>query len=1406
MIENTAEIKARSKNKFPLSKKGSYFLSFTKRKKLFFDILPKMKLNVHILLFCFMLIGEPTLWAQSPSSLRKLTPSYSEDFYHYKSNLALCVQDVFFDDNGKMWLNLCNYVNTLNLHLLQFDGYAFQMVQGDLKKLGADSRIQGMLDGHTLIGFTIDKRENHIFRYDLQTNKVRFDYPPKKGKVKFLTVKENGQVFFLLIAESEWTMYEMADTQFIEHERIKVAYRQTTEKGETRPTHPRFFDGDYLWISPPDLSFFERIDLNTGHREKYDLPVLPYKKLPSNRHPVLNDLNITEVNGITYLSLMLRGRYYFMQATTGEKRFTHVEEDKSINQTRKYWDEQGNSLTVYTYSKKKHQAILEDKDGNRFDYSAFFEPLKGGHFHRVVSSDFKQQLIICNVNGILLHKVKSFDAIQNFLPEANARAIAEVGEQQYLVTTESPYRFIINKKTNQTYPIETPDCHYQERTLIRDDEGNIWAAGTKDGLIKFNPFTNTCQKIPTDGKRIQFYFTFISPSQIAMLARDKHLYIHDLQSGKTTPFLVDGEPLVLSVNVQDMLYRQDGLLWVATVKGLYKIDLKAGIVEVLGHEAPFDSARFLCIEEDAEGRFWLGTSLNGLQIYDPKTQELKTLNGDKGLANNTVVSITPDEDGDKWLGTYNGVSLVSSEGDLITNLYVEDGVVFRESNRYSNLKTADGKILIGTLNGISLIDPKAIKEKLDSKKELKIYLTALEHFDSKTNELKKQIYGLKNTEFIHLPAAHRNLKLHFAVSNYFKPEENKYAYRLNGEDWTELGNQPYLHLNNLPAGKHRLSIRGGDKLGNWTEESLVIDIDAAEFFYKQTWFFLLCLFMIGSLVALWINSLRTEVKRATKKIREDKETIERQAEKLKELDQAKSKFFTNISHEFRTPLTIISGMIDQVMAKPDVWVEKGGKMIKQNTLSLLNLINQILDLRKLESQKMTLNLVQGDIVKYLRYLTESYQSYAANKGMKLHFLAAQPSITMDYDPDKMLRIVSNLLSNAIKYNKEYGNVYFQVEQIEKDGKDHLQMRVQDTGKGIPKEKLQEIFSRFYQINEPGKTKVTGSGIGLALTHELVNLMNGTIEANSEVNVGTTLRIKIPITRIAEVKESFVETPAVKQEISTQHDTIPSMETQPHVLTKNGEKAANLPNLLIVEDNPEIVQILIACLEDEYHLQVANNGQQGIDMAIEQVPDLIVSDVMMPEKDGFELTDALKKDERTSHIPIILLTAKSDLDSKISGLEKGADAYLAKPFEQKELLVRLRKLLELRKLLQVRYSGSNPSTVNQSPSSNLKLEDRFMQKVRNVVHENMEDENFGTVGLCTKLRMSRTQVHNKIKALTGKSTSIYIRSMRLQKAKDLLETTDLNVSEVGYEVGFRNPAYFSRVFSEEFGISPDRTRK
>lgn len=541
------------------------------------------------------------------------------------------------------------------------------------------------------------------------------------------------------------------------------------------------------------------------------------------------------------------------------------------------------------------------------------------------------------------------------------------------------------------------------------------------------------------------------------------------------------------------------------------------------------------------------------------------------------------------------------------------------------------------------------------------------------------------------------------------------------------------------------------------------------------------------------EDLEAAIKKASPdiKVRRKATELAQKNEQLRDLDEMKSRFFTNIAHEFRTPLTIISGMANQIKENPAQWLEKGIKMISRNSDSLLNLVNQILDLRKLEAGKLQLHLVQGDVMQYLNYMLESFQSLAESKDLQLHFLPGGSALYMDYDAEKLLRIVSNLLSNAIKYTPEGGNVYLMVDQVANS----VQIRVKDTGVGIPTDQLPFIFDRFYQVDDSATRLGEGTGIGLALTKELVKLLEGDIRVESAPGKGSTFSVILPIRQNAALTK--VEQPQLEH-------FIPQAPEKAEVISHLEVSEKELPSLLIVEDNLDVVQYLITCLEGLYRLEVAKDGQEGIEKAIELVPDIIISDVMMPRKDGFELCETLKTDERTSHIPIILLTAKTDDDSRISGLKKGADAYLAKPFNKQELIVWLEKLLELRRRLQERYS----SLENMMPGGDaaMQQEDEFIQKVRQAVEANLDDEDFGIVQLCRAVHLSRAQVHNKIKALTGDSTSIFIRNIRLHKAKAVLLKSDLNISQVAYEVGFRDPKYFSKTFFEAFGTLPGEWRK
>jgi len=507
-------------------------------------------------------------------------------------------------------------------------------------------------------------------------------------------------------------------------------------------------------------------------------------------------------------------------------------------------------------------------------------------------------------------------------------------------------------------------------------------------------------------------------------------------------------------------------------------------------------------------------------------------------------------------------------------------------------------------------------------------------------------------------------------------------------------------------------------------------------------------------------------------------------EKLKELDNFKSRFFTNISHEFRTPLTVITGMTQQVQQQPDKWLDKGIKLIDRNAQSLLHLINQILDLRKLESGNLTLSPIQADVVQALRLSTASFESMAESKNVELGFEAEKPELMMDFDPDKLGQIANNLLSNAIKFTPEGGNIRLRTYPKTED---QLVIEVEDSGRGIPADKLPYIFDRFYQVDGTDTRQGEGTGVGLSLTKELVSLMEGEIAVESEAGKGSKFVVTLPVSQQAETAESILSPPLASPVFPKALPALVSTESE-------------LPRLLIVEDNPDIVSYLYSLLEEEYVLSNAPDGQAGIEAALEQVPDLIITDVMMPRKNGYELTETLKLDERTSHIPIVMLTAKADQDSKLEGYKRGADAYLAKPFDQQELLVRLEKLWEIRQRLQQRYQSHD--SLPQTEDETEVVEDAFIIRVRTQILAKVDDPTYKRDALGADLGLSNTNLNRKLKALTGLSTGNYIRKVRLIYAKELIkEQPELQISEVAYSTGFNDPAYFSRAFHEEHGLSP-----
>ena len=527
----------------------------------------------------------------------------------------------------------------------------------------------------------------------------------------------------------------------------------------------------------------------------------------------------------------------------------------------------------------------------------------------------------------------------------------------------------------------------------------------------------------------------------------------------------------------------------------------------------------------------------------------------------------------------------------------------------------------------------------------------------------------------------------------------------------------------------------------------------------------------------------------------DKSKYEKsEAEKLRKIDEAKTQLYTNVSHEFRTPLTIISGIADQMDQKKDKWLQSGPYKIKIQSQILLRLVNQMLDISKIEAGSMQLNLIHGDLKKFIQYIIGNFNSLAESRDIELQTNINNDILYADYDPEKLMQVLGNLISNSIKFTSPGGKIDVIVSSDNKRGQKIVRIAVKDTGRGIPKEEIGHIFDRFYQV--PDKyDQIQGTGLGLALTKELVKLMNGDINVKSTVGVGTEFVVTLPVTKVANKEQdhgvSIVQTDSI-------HSIIP-IDKEDKNYSINSQISLEKPILLLVEDNKDVVEYLITILEDYYILEVAQNGKLGFDKALEIIPDLILTDVMMPQMDGFEMIRHLKNDIRTDHIPVVVLTAKGDFQSKLSGLEIGADHYLIKPFSEKELLLKLNNLLEARQRMQERL-GSITSLSHQS-NIHYKQELLFMSKINMLLDKELHNENFGINDICMALNMSRPQLYRKFSALTDNSIGRYMRSYRLHKAKAMIEGQNKNVTEAALDSGFKNLSHFSTSFREEFGYPP-----
>jgi signal transduction histidine kinase/AraC-like DNA-binding protein len=852
-------------------------------------------------------------------------------------------------------------------------------------------------------------------------------------------------------------------------------------------------------------------------------------------------------------------------------------------------------------------------------------------------------------------------------------------------------------------------------------------------------------------------------------------------------------------------------LWLGTTQGLQLADSSKSNFTTFRNIADninsLSNSAIIDIYEDKKGDLWIGTEY-GLNHFNPNTKVFTRFNTTDGLPNNRIFGILEDDNGYLWISTSKGISKIgigrkdgkngTEKGKVFirncTNYTSDDGLQSNQFNYSSRLKTKDGEMFFGGVKGLSSFYPEEIK---NNKFVPPVVIVDFKLFNKSVNPgdadsiLHKAI---SETEEIVLNYDQSFFALEYAALNFVSPKKNQYAHKLEGldKDWIYTGNNGTASYTGIMPGNYIFRVKASNNDGIWNMKGTSIKITIKPPFWKTIPAYITYFMAFISMVLYFRHQF---LARQKSKMQNELERIK--AEKNHEINQIKLQFFTNVSHEFRTPLTLILGPLEKLIAeKPKN--EGGNKLLlyelmQRNAQRLLRLVNQLMDFRKLEAGELGLKASCKDIIAFIANVANSFKFQAENRNITFTINSEVDEKQVWFDPDKLEKIISNLLSNAFKFTHEEGKIEINT-RLDKD----IIISISDSGIGIHKENLQSIFKRFYQVPKMQTSEKVGTGIGLALTKELVELHKGIISVDSEVGKGTCFTIRIPTGLKSVEQEQTISKFVIPEEKEVTPNNITEEENKSDV-----EKPVTIkkdsPLLLIVEDNDDMRLFIKNELISLYRIVVAPNGKEGIKKAFDAMPDLIISDVMMPEVTGFELCNTLKTDERTSHIPIILLTSLSSKENKLLGLETSADDYISKPFNIEILRARIKNLINSRIKLR-EYFLRRLTPINDSATAE-SLDDKFLKRAIDLVNKNIADFNFSNDEFIAQIGMSRTALYSKLKSLTNLTVSEFIQSMRMRKAEQLLKDGSATISNVAYNVGFKNPSHFSRCFRKHFNITP-----
>ncbi len=956
--------------------------------------------------------------------------------------------------------------------------------------------------------------------------------------------------------------------------------------------------------------------------------------------------------------------------------------------------------------------------------------------------------------------------------------------------------------------------------ILKDREERIWVmAGQKGILHRYDPRMNGFERMDLNGSR---FITRDDRGYFWICAVDR-LIRFDPITLDTTAFRfkipLPLEELRGELDLNPFIVDRNGFFWFGQQDGgLYRIDAEEGNWTHYSYDrsnpAGLPDPHIKAIYCDSNDRIWLSTPAGLSQVRHSFSDTAISFDNHYIHESRLGKPIRIDEDrnGNLWIGTYTGVNILKPDGTIESYTY-KDGLPDSPRKIWALNSNPDGSMCMGTID-LVVMTPEYLRP---NEAIPPIVFTGLriDRIDDepvipgKGSPLKRSMLF---TDRIDLKYDHNFILLEFAALNFRHPQKNQYRYFMQGvdKDTVYSGNEGYAEYTDLTPGNYKFWVTGSNDTGLWNPSGRTILIRVRPPWHRSaaalTAYCLLLIVILNAFLGFRTARLKKEKTRLKKEVDHRTKEIQRKNEKIVELDNLKTLFFNNISHELRTLLTAVKTPLEAIMEEEKVsrTGRRGLEVLYRNFSRLMLLVNQLLDISRIDRRRMKLFLNRQNLSDFLRTVALSYASLAESKGIYYRYYLPSADHIDWFDPDKIEKVISNLLSNAFKFTAEGGKVELllcHVAQFNGMG-NILEIKVKDSGSGIAPEEQAKIFDRFYQAEAKMNTKGEGTGIGLALTHDLVELMHGRIEVQSKPGEGSTFCVHIPLG-----KDHLKEGEFTICEVDHEVETVPAEKS--HHVAPGAEKSKiepghkhlsnSKPSILIVEDNPDILWLLSDKMQAEFSVFEAVDGSAGLKIAREHMPDVVVTDLMMPRMDGFELCNKLKNDIRTSHIPVIMLTAKTELTDKIYGLKIGADDYITKPFEIMEVLVRSRNLIEQRKRLRDKYM--NEITMDPREVVVTSVDEKFLSQVMEIINNHMGDEDFDVSALCKDLNMSRSTLFRKLEALTNQSPVEFIRTMRLKRAAYLFSRKFGNVSEVALEVGFNNPSYFSRMFRKTFSTTP-----